>query len=78
MFEIEKRFAETKNDVGKQMHEMCSMVEELAQMSKGIEFQLNKKQPEIEGASLNIANLQRKMDEAQRNQENELNIIKKR
>ena len=67
VFEIEKRFAETKNDVGKQMHEMCSMVEELAQMSKGVENQLSKKQPEIEGASLNIANLQRKMDETQRN-----------
>ena len=60
------------------MHEMCSMVEELAQMSKGLEFQLTKKQPEIEGASLNIANLQRKMDEAQRSHDNDLNMIKKR
>ena len=42
---------------------MCSMVEELAQMSKSLEFQIQKKQPEIESTTLNIANLQRKIDE---------------
>ena len=30
------------------MHEMCSMVEEIAGMTKNFEYQLNHKKPEVE------------------------------
>jgi hypothetical protein len=33
----DKKLLETKNDVGRQMHEICGMVEEIANMSKGVE-----------------------------------------
>ena len=49
-----KRLQETKLDVGKQMHEMCSMVEEIAGMTKKFEFQINAKRPDVENLSHNI------------------------
>ena len=57
MLETDKKVQETKNEVGKQMHEMCSMVEELATMTRGLELSINQKRPEIDSASMNIANL---------------------
>jgi hypothetical protein len=39
------------------MHEICSMVEDLATMTKGIETQINLKMPQIESSTLNIAYL---------------------
>lgn len=76
--EVDKKLGDTKNDVGKQMHELCFMVEQLATMTRGFETQLGAKKPEIESANLNIANLQRKMDEMGRTQQNELSGIKRR
>ena len=55
--EVDKKMTETKNDVGKQMHELCFMVEQLATMTRGFENQLGAKKPEIESANMNIANL---------------------
>ena len=34
---FEKKLVDIKKDVGGQMHEICSMVEEIANMSKGVE-----------------------------------------
>jgi hypothetical protein len=45
------------------MNEMCSMVEELARIIKGFEWQLNNKKPEIETILLNMTNTSRKIDE---------------
>ena len=75
---IAKQITEIKKDVGCQMHEMCSMVEEIAGMAKGVEFQLNSKKNEIECSTLNISNLQRKIDEIQRENHEEFSTIKNR
>ena len=75
---IAKQITEIKKDVGCQMHEMCSMVEEIAGMAKGVEFQLNNKKNEIECSTLNISNLQRKVDEIQRENHEEFSTIKNR
>ena len=53
----DSKINDLKNDVGNQMHEMCSMVEQLAGMTRQMENTLAAKKPEIESASLNIANL---------------------
>ena len=45
---LDKKLLDTKNDVGRQMHEICSMVEEIANMSKGVETQFNMRLPELE------------------------------
>jgi threonine dehydrogenase-like Zn-dependent dehydrogenase len=45
---FDKKILETKNDVGRQMHEICGMVEEIANMSKRVENQLVMIIPEIE------------------------------
>lgn len=37
----------TKQDIGKQMHEMCTMVEEIANMSKGVEMQFKQKEADL-------------------------------
>ena len=76
--DVEKKMTETKVDVGKQMHELCFMVEQLATMTRGFEAQFGAKKPEIESANMNIANLQRKIDEMARSHQSELNGIKKR
>jgi predicted RNase H-like nuclease (RuvC/YqgF family) len=60
------------------MHEMCSMVEEIAQLSKNLELQIQAKKPEIENASLNIANLQRKVDEQTTRADKEFVAMKRR
>ena len=54
---FDKHLQNTKNEVGKQMHEMCSMVEEIAQMNKGLEYQLELKKPEIEANSNAVESL---------------------
>jgi hypothetical protein len=69
---MDKNLNTSKVEVGQQMHEMCSMVEEIAQMSKTIETQIAFKKPEIESATLNIANLQRKLDEQCRKTESDI------
>lgn len=75
---FEKVISETKVEVGKQMHEICSMVEDIATMAKGLEHQIMLKKPEIESANLNIANLTRKMDESTRYTNGEIQQLKKR
>ena len=37
LVEVDKKLAEAKQDVGKQMHEICSMVEQIAGMTRGLE-----------------------------------------
>jgi hypothetical protein len=37
MTDQDKKLSEIKNEVGCKMHEICSMVEELATMTKGLE-----------------------------------------
>lgn len=39
------------------------MVEELAKMLKGFEWQVNSKKPDIENLMMNMMNLSRKVDE---------------
>lgn len=76
--QIDGKVHAVKNEMGRQMHEICSMVEELAAMTKGLEFQLGQKKTEIESASLNIANMQRKQDEGQRETQLEFSQLKNR
>lgn len=45
------------------MHEVISMVEDLARALKGMEGSVNNKREETEMILLNLANMQRKIDE---------------
>ena len=54
------------------------MVEELAAMAKGLEYQLNNKRGEIENSTSGLQSLQRRIDELQREHQDEFQVIKSR
>lgn len=54
------------------------MVEDLAKLVKTVEFNVNQKKPETESILLNIANIQRRLDENQRLVLSELTQLKQR
>eukprot|EP00347_Sterkiella_histriomuscorum_P022745 403337316 len=62
----------------KQLHEVISMVEDIAKMSKNLEVQLIQKKPETENILLNLVNVQRRIDENSRIVMSEITQLKQR
>lgn len=75
---FESKHAELKKDMGCQLHEICSMVEELAGMNKRLEFQCNQQRQSIDASSNGIATLQRRIEELTRENKDEFSVIKSR
>ncbi|CDW81017.1 UNKNOWN [Stylonychia lemnae] len=74
----ENKYQSISKENEKQLHEVLSMVEDMARIVKNLELQFNNKRPETESILLNIANIQRKMDENQRLALSELTQLKQR
>lgn len=54
---FDKHLQNTKNEIGRQMHEMFGMVEEIAQLAKKSEIEIKSKELELKETSTAMATL---------------------